>query len=201
MIFQCDDLDLALQFEELMPDAEAHAANCLRCREQLDVWKQLSSAASQLHEEWDSPDLWARIQSRIAQTPARSVMPVWRWALAAAAALAVAGLLWQTALRETAPERDLLTEQALHEVQQNEAAYAQSIEKLSVAARRSLERSTTPLAGACRDKLTVLDSAIADLKSTIETNPYNAYLQTQLASLYRAKQQTLQEWMQHAKTI
>jgi hypothetical protein len=62
-----------------------------------------------------------------------------------------------------------------------------------------LDRSPSPLADAYREKLVVLDSAIADLKTTIESNRYNAYLQTQLASLYGEKQKTLEEWLNHAK--
>jgi hypothetical protein len=45
----------------------------------------------------------------------------------------------------------------------------------------------------------LLDSAIADLRANVENNRYNVYLQTQLASLYREKQKTLQEWLENAK--
>ena len=95
--------------------------------------------------------------------------------------------------------RDFLTEETLRQVQQAEAAYAQSIDRLSKVAGASLEQSPTPLAAAYREKLTVLDSAIADLKANIAANRYNVYLQNQLASLYREKQNTLQEWLQNAK--
>jgi hypothetical protein len=66
-------------------------------------------------------------------------------------------------------------------------------------AGKSIEQSPSPLAGAYREKLLLLDSAIADLKANIETNRYNVYLQNQLASLYREKQKTLQEWLENAK--
>ena len=93
---------------------------------------------------------------------------------------------------------DFLTEEALRDVQQAEAAYARSIEKLSSVAGAGLQ-SPSPLAAAYREKLLVLDSAIADLKANVENNRYNVYLQTQLASLYREKQKTLQEWLENAK--
>ena len=54
------------------------------------------------------------------------------------------------------------------------------------------------MAAAYREKLTLLDSGIAELKATVESNRYNTYLRTELASLYRQKQQTLQEWLQNA---
>ena len=58
-----------------------------------------------------------------------------------------------------------------------------------------------PLAAAYREKLALLDSAIADLDATLQDNRYNAYLQTQLASLHREKQKTLEEWLKDAKRI
>ena len=96
------------------------------------------------------------------------------------------------------PNREFLTESALQEVQQAEKAYARSIEKLSAVASQNLDRSSSPMAAAYREKLTLLDSGIAELKATVENNRYNTYLQIELASLYRQKQQTLQEWLQNA---
>ena len=95
-------------------------------------------------------------------------------------------------------DREFLTESALQEVQQAEKAYARSIEKLSAVAAQDLERSSSPLAAAYREKLTLLDSGIAELKATVESNRYNTYLRTELAALYRQKQQTLQEWLKNA---
>src|ERR1017187_4560935 len=69
--------------------------------------------------------------------------------------------------------RELLTDAALAEVQQAEAAYARSIANLAAAAGPELQRSPSPLAAAYREKLTLLDSAIDRLKSTAAQNPYN----------------------------
>lgn len=93
---------------------------------------------------------------------------------------------------------DFLTDDALREVQQAEAVYTRSINRLSTVAGAGLEQSASPLAGAYREKLLLLDSAIAELKVNIENNRYNTYLRTELASLYREKQKTLQDWMEHA---
>jgi hypothetical protein len=199
MIFQCQDLDRALRSPELMPDARAHAVECADCREQLYLWSEISRLAPSLHEEWDSPSLWPRISTDLAAvaTPRKSI-PIYRWALAAAAVVTLALALsqpWQSKKQE----RDFLTEDALSEVQRAESVYARSIEKLSVVAGDSLQQSTAPLAGAYREKLALLDSAIADLKANVDNNRYNVYLQTQLASLYREKQKTLQEWLENAK--
>jgi hypothetical protein len=199
MIFQCDDLDRALRSPELMPDARAHAEKCERCREQLYLWSEISRLAPGLHEEWESPALWPAIRAGMVSSPAsRRAFPFWRWSLAAAALVTLAVLLsvpWSGKPRS----REFLTEDALHEVQQTETAYARSIDRLSQIAGAAMERSHTPLADAYREKLSLLDSAIADLKANIENNRYNVYVQNQLASLYREKQKTLEEWLKNGK--
>jgi len=200
MIFQCQDLDRALATPELMPDARAHAGRCRRCSEQLFLWAEISRLAPELHAEWDSPALWPRIQAALAAAPAvRRAVPVWRWALAAAITAALAAALLQPWRGASGRTREFLTQDALREVQQAEAAYSRSIDKLSALAGPGLQDSSSPLAAAYREKLLLLDSAIADLQATVESNRYNVYLQGQLASLYREKQRTLREWMQNAK--
>jgi hypothetical protein len=97
------------------------------------------------------------------------------------------------------PDTGLLTRETLREVERAEAAYTRSIEKLSAVSGLSLEKSTTPLAAAYREKLAVLNSAIAELKVQMDANRYNNYLRNQLASLYREKQATLEEWLKNAK--
>jgi hypothetical protein len=205
MIIQCSDLERALRTPELMPEMRAHAEQCEACARQLYLWSEISRLAPQLHEEWESPFLWPRIKATLAaEAPPHKPMPVWRWAMAAAAVAALAVALWQPwrIVQPGVPgstARDLLTESALQEVQQAEAAYALSIERLSALAAADLQHSPSPLAAAYREKLLLLDSAISDLKTNVEGNRYNTYLQSELASLYQAKQKTLQDWLQNAK--
>jgi hypothetical protein len=199
MIFQCEDLERALRSPELMPDARAHAERCRECREQLYLWDEISRVAPALHEEWESDSLWLRIRAALAaEPPRRSRPPLWRWAMAVAATVAMAAVLLPR--RESKPVgRELLTDAALAEVQQAEAAYARSIDKLAAVAGPALEQSATPLAAAYREKLVLLDADIADLKNNVERNRYNTYLRTELAALYGEKQKTLREWMDYAK--
>lgn len=201
MIFQCQDLERALRSPELLPDARAHAETCERCRREMYLWSEISRVAPQLHEEWESPGLWPRIEAGLAaERKARAPIPIWRWVGAAAAILFLAVVLmqpWKSAQKPSG--KDFLTEDALRQVQQAEAAYSQSIDHLAQVAGASLEQSPTPLASAYREKLTVLDSAIAELQANVAANRYNVYLQNQLASLYREKQNTLQEWLKNAK--
>jgi hypothetical protein len=203
MIFQCDDLERALRSPELMPDAREHAQHCLRCARELYLWEEISRLAPGLQEHWDSPALWPRIQAEMradlaVRRPERSPWFRWgRWALAAAAVIAIAVVLLRPGKNPGGPE--FLTDNTLREVQQAEAAYARSIDKLSAIAGPGLEQSPSPLAAAYREKLLLLDSSIEELKANIASNRYNAYLQTQLASLYREKQKTLQDWLENAK--
>jgi hypothetical protein len=197
MILECGDLERALRTPELMPDMRAHAGQCAACREQLYLWDEISRLAPGLHEEWESPFLWPRIQANLAADPTHRRTPWWRWALAAAALLALAALL-QPWWNGKPANRELLTESALQEVQQAEKAYARSIEKLSALAAQNLEHASSPTAAAYRERLTMLDSGIAELQATMENNRYNTHLRMELASLYRQKQQTLQEWLQNA---
>jgi len=207
MIFECNDLQRALESPELMPEARKHAEGCERCREELAVWNTLSAAAVQLHQEWESPALWPRIESDLRQAQRRP-FAVWSWAFATAAlmiatvALFQLGSNWQVPSRQTVTQgrTDLLTAETLRELKQSEAAYVRTIEKLNAAAGPALEQSSSPLASVYREKLLLLDSAIAELKANAEGNPYNAYLQTQLASMYREKQSTLEAWLKDAKS-
>jgi len=164
---------------------------------------ELERLAVQLHEEWDSPALWPRIRAElIAENSERKPAQFWLFAFAGALAIlvltvALTRVMPQSVVQSTDP--DFLTREALRDVERSEAAYAQSIERLAAIARPSLETSSTPLAAAYREKLVLLDAAIEDLKTNMNGNLYNAYLRNQLASLYRDKQSTLEEWLKNAK--
>ena len=196
MKFECGDLERALATPELMPEAREHVKECAACRRELWLWNQISSIAPELREDWESPELWPRIREALAAEPRtrKTWRPGWRLCLAAAAVVVVAlGLLrpWQRS--SPATDRDFLTEQTLHEVEQSEVAYRQSIDKLSHLAETKLANTNSPLASSYREKLLVLDSAIADVRSNAERNRFNARLQTELATLYQDKKKTLQE--------
>jgi len=164
---------------------------------------ELEQLGRELHEEWESPSLWPRIQAAMREErPARRPAQMWQFAVAVAAIVVVTVALSQLMPRQTPQQpadTDFLTRETLREVEQSEAVYARSIQKLSAIAAPSLEKSSTPLAAAYREKLVVLDSAIAELKMEMDENRYNNYLRNQLASLYQEKQSTLEEWLKNAK--
>lgn len=220
MKFECGDLDRALGAPELMPEAKEHLKTCAKCRSELRLWNNISGEARGMHEEWESPKLWERIEAAIEQEPKpkKRVPNGWsarRWTLLAVAASCIltAGLfVYQRETVQTpsvqpqkteapipnaaagnAANADFLTDQALKEVEQREQAYRDSIEKLSRLAQSKLAKTPPALAVNYREKLLLIDSAIADTRATLEHNQFNVRLQADLAGLYREKQLTLQE--------
>jgi hypothetical protein len=211
MTFDCKDLERALAVPELLPDAREHAKVCDACRRELWLWSEMSAAAPGLREDWETPDLWPKIrQTLVAQQKAAKPHRLggrfdWRLMAGIAAVLAIAVSVLIMKYSRPAPvppvpqDSDFLTEQTLKEVEQTEAAYRASIDKLTRLAQPKLSASENPAAIAAREKLLVLDSEIASVRSTVSRNRFNAQLQAGLAVLYRDKQDTLKEILQSAQ--
>jgi hypothetical protein len=216
MKFECGDLDRALAVAELMPEAREHLKICAACRKEYRVWNEISATAKSLHEEWATPALWTKIKASIEAEPRAKEKPRWiqdwrTWTIAATVLVAIGLLsampLWKarlstsaldtsaSALRSTegGTSGDFLTDQALREVERTETAYRQSIERLSRLAQPKIEHPVSDVAMNCKERLQMLDSAITDVRTNLTHNRFNVHLQTELADLYREKQQTLQE--------
>ena len=216
--FTCDRFDRAIRREdpEALAELEVHAAGCAACRERLVLWRSIGEAAPALRKSWNSPDLARRIGQAISAAtgsahgaapaaPPREE-PRFRWLPAAAVvALMVLSTVGLQVFREGAGReplanrsfgRDpLMTEQALSDVESAEAAYLGSIEKLSRLARPRLEDPTSPMAAGYREKLMLLDSAIAEMRAEADRNRFNTHLRKELLAIYREKQRTLQDLM------
>lgn len=217
----CRDLERALESGDpkLLEAVEAHARECTACAGELAEWRRLSAAAPSLRVRWSSPELWPSIRQRLAEESAKPAgpesAPSTSWlrllpagALIALFAIATAGL-WvfrnsggrdPLASRWETTRDPILAEAAADEVEAAEKGYVESIEKLSRLAAPKLQAASSPLALNYREKLAVLDSAIADLKSSIEQNRYNTHLRRELLAAYREKQRTLQDLMKEVKS-
>jgi hypothetical protein len=219
----CRDLEKALSGENpaLCAAFEEHAASCSACGRELGEWRQLSLAAPTLAKSWDSPELLPRIRQAIAEesqrahereSPPEPAVGRLRWLPAAAIAalfvIATAGL-W--AFRNSAgrdplsshwrtTKDPLLTDRAVEEVETAEKAYLASIDRLSKLAEPKLAGATSPVLVNYREKLDVLDSAIAELKSSIDQNRMNTHLRRELLAIYQEKQRTLQDLMKEVKS-
>lgn len=212
MKFECGDLERALAVSELMPEAREHLKHCAACRREYRLWNEISALGKDLHDEWESPELWPKIRRTLEAEPKPNAGSVWwrewkTWALAAAV-LIVAALIFRRPWQEGASpsarpdmaqtaefprDRDFLTEQALRDVERAEAAYRQSIEKLSQLAAPQLQKPVSAVAVNCREKLLMLDSAISETRTNLDHNRFNVELQSELAHLYSEKQRTLKE--------
>jgi hypothetical protein len=192
---------------DLLPEAREHFKTCAACRREYRLWNQISTTARELHEEWDTPGLWPAIHEslRAERKPEVLWWKQWKtWAIAAALAIAIAVplRLWRhsvvtTPAASSSSTPDFLTEQALREVETNEAAYRQSIEKLSKLAAPKLAAASSPAVVNEKERLSLLDSAIAETRANVASNRFNIRLQTALADLYRQKQETLHELLNH----
>ena len=200
-----------------------HAAECPACAAALALWDGIDAGAKTLRQTWESPALLPRIVSAIEAEKTRGTAPAgsepvseprrgrFRWVPAAAAAalflIATFGLqVFRNAggrepLTNFAPAREpLLSDRSLEEVESAEANYVRSIDRLSALARPQMENPTTPLLVSYREKLLLLDSAIAEMRAQIESNRFNSHLRRELLAMYQEKQRTLQGLMKEAKS-
>lgn len=220
MKLECKHLDYALRegSPELKEALAAHAEACPSCRAALDHWNELSNAAHAMRRHWDSPDLWLRIHQALAdesQAPRQGKLAPWgalqelgrSWhkvAAVAAVILLTASIAW-VLIRNFQPsvaqkpdpdaEKRLLTEWALREIEINESAYVQSIDRLSKLVEPRIDNATSPLMVSYREKLTLIDAAIAECRANIERNRFNAHMRKELLSIYQEKQRTLEDVM------
>jgi len=213
MIINCDDRERIFLdgSSEEWAAFEQHAAACTLCAEELRAWKQVSAAASELRDYQESPALWASIESSLRRQQAvpaprksfrssldfwRHISPAWQSALVGAmvVALAISSGYLHTHRAVSSVDRGntLLRTSALAEVERTERDYMSAIDKLAADASPQLN-ADTPLMANYREKLLVLDSAIADLRVQAGENPSNAHLRYQLLAMYQEKQQTLQD--------
>jgi len=208
MKFECGDLERALANSDLFPEAREHLKTCAVCRREYRLWNDISSVARELHEEWDTPALWPTIRQAIEaeRKPERIWWKQWKtWAAAAALAIAIVVPvgLWRhsvataPAARTQSSTPDFLTERALREVEKSEAAYRQSIARLSQLAAPKLSQPSSPEVANEKERLALLDSAIAETRASVASNRFNIRLQTALADLYRQKQETLRDLLSH----
>jgi hypothetical protein len=185
---------------------EQHAASCPECGEELRAWKSLSVAAEELRDYKEDQALWAKIEGSLRSDGRHGfweklefwrAFPIgWQAALAGALvlALALSGVyLFMQRSTPNNPSDKLLKNSALAEVERTERDYMKAIDKLAADAKPQLDSSSSPLMASYREKLTVLDSAIEELRAEAGQNPSNAHLRYQLLAMYQEKQETLRE--------
>ena len=197
MTILCNNFDdLLLEGDTFsMRIAAEHAAGCESCAEKLALWNEISEAARGMHTTWDNEMLWPRIERAIRTDKKRS--RAWMWQIAAAIVIFafIGGLAWYGHQRVRAAEFDnaILRASAVDQVEAAEKAHIAAIDNLEKVTASKLEDPSSPLLVSYKEKLMLLDDAIAECQANIDRNRQNAHLRRQLLAIYSEKQQTLQQ--------
>jgi hypothetical protein len=180
-----------------METAARHAESCAACAERLAAWNEIEETARSMRETWRSDLLWPRIERALEnERRKRSPRAKWLWQIAAGLLLTVAlgGTVFyavRVQSHDAAFDRDILRITALDEVERAEQSHLEAIERLERVAEQKLKDAQTPLMVSYKEKLMLLDEAIAECEANIEQNRQNAHLRKQLLAMYTDKQQTL----------
>jgi hypothetical protein len=189
--------------------AVEHAAACQRCSALQSGFAELQRLAGDWRQSPPEPslDLEARI-AEIASGPTAAVLGRRRFfaAVAAAAALMAigGGFLFELQRRGAGPTStsgSILATRALAEAEDAERQHARAIARLEEAAQPLLARAADPSLPAkeaakllsYRDRLRFLDSTIAEVKSYLDENPYQAKARAVLLASYVEKTEILRE--------
>ena len=181
-----------------MESAARHARDCAACAEKLAEWNDIAETAQSMRESWQNDMLWPRIERSLREERKRNA-PMTRLRQYAAAILITIGLggtMWYS-LRvqssDAAFDKRILQVSALDEVERAEKSHELAIAQLEQLAESKIDQSGSPLMVSYKEKLMLLDDAIAECQSNIDRNRQNAHLRKQLLAMYSAKQQTLED--------
>lgn len=206
MNITCNDIDnLLLEGDAFsMEQAAKHAAGCDACREKLADWTDISATARTMRTEWRTDLLLPRIE-RALQADRRRHTRTRLWQVAAAVLLAAfigAGSWYAVrAQRNAAFDNAILRANALDEVERAERAHIAAINNLETVAQRKLANDDSPLMVSYREKLMVLDDAIAECQHNIDRNRQNAHLRRELLAIYSEKQKTLHDVLREGEHV
>lgn len=184
LLFEGDPASLALAAE--------HARGCDPCMQTLTSWNEIGAAAKTMPTTWQSDLLWPRIERAIRQQSRRRWHAVWQIAAALVIVAGIAIVGWRVE-RRSEFDAHIIRAGAVAEVERAEESHAKAIERLERLAEPKLEEPASPLLVSYKEKLILLDDAIAECQSQIDHNRQNAQLRKQLLAIYDEKQRTLRD--------
>ena len=103
--------------------------------------------------------------------------------------------------QEAAFGRSIISVSALDEVEKAEKAHLAAIDHLEKVADSKIEENNSPLMVSYKEKLMLLDDAIAECQTNIDRNRQNAHLRKQLLAVYTEKQRTLEQVMREGNHV
>lgn len=205
MKINCENLDdLLLEGDAFsMQIATQHAQTCRGCSEKLASWNAISSVARGMHTTWTNEMLWPRINRFLRAEKKRAFARVWQIAAALLLLVGIGLFAWRAneKVRNDAFNQHILQVEAVDEVEKAEKAHLAAIGQLEKTARTKLDDASTPLLVSYKEKLMLLDDAIAECQANIDRNRQNAHLRKQLLAIYSEKQRTLQEVMREGNHV
>lgn len=197
MTILCNNFDnLLLEGDAFsMGVAEEHASECEACAEKLAAWKEISDTARGMRMRWENEMLWPRIERSLRTEKQRTASRLWQVAAAFLIFAVIGGLAWQAYQRAHSTEFDnvILRESAVDQAEAAEKAHIAAIDNLEKIAKPKLEDPSSPLLVSYKEKLMLLDEAIAECQANIDRNRQNAQLRRQMLAVYSEKQRTLQQ--------
>jgi len=203
MNINCSNLDdLLFDASPLsMRTAAEHAAACAACAEKLEAWNDISATAKSMQTAWQNDLLWPRIERALAKEIAEGKRrtPLRGFSRIAAVALLTIGLgstMWFTMREQVRGAKfngKIYQNSAMDEVEKAERDHVRAIANLQKFADAKLENTESPLMVSYKEKLMLLDDAIAECQVNIDRNRQNAHIREQLLAMYSEKQQTLKD--------
>jgi hypothetical protein len=204
MTIQCSQLDdLLLDASPLaMETAARHARECEACAETLAAWNDISTTAQSMRMPWESDLLWPRIE-RALRKERKQPSRLWQYAAALLLTFglgATAFYALRTQTRDAKFDNSIIRISALDDVERAEREHVKAIDHLEQLAEGKLDQADTPLMLSYKEKLMLLDDAIAECKANVDRNQQNAHLRRQLLSMYSEKQRTLTDVLREDNT-
>jgi hypothetical protein len=186
-----------------MKVAEQHAQTCQVCAEKLAAWNEISNTASGMHTTWSNDMLWPRISRAIRTEKRQSRVRLWQIAAALLIFAPLGGVAWRAHQKMRAAEfgQAIMTSDAVDQVEAAEKTYVAAIDRMQKSAEPKLDDASTPLMVSYKEKLMLLDDAIAECQTNIDRNRQNAHLRKQLLAIYSEKQRTLQEVLREGNHV
>jgi len=169
------------------PSVEAHLAECAACRDAVAELRRLVAEARGLPPSIEpSRDLWAAIETRIAQRATRNVQRLWwRGTLAAAAVLVIVLGLYRLLPSSTTLYRP---GQGWAAVQANFDRTTSDLGLIVAAERERLRPETIAL---LERNLAIIDTAIAESRAALARDPASVELRGLFAAAARQKVELL----------
>ena len=181
-----------------METAARHARDCEACAGKLAEWNDIANTAQSMRESWHSDMLWPRIERSLREERKKTapLTRLWQYAAAILITIGLGGTMWYS-LRvqssEAAFDKRIIQVSALDEVERAEKSHELAIAQLEGLAESKIDQSGSPLMVSYKEKLMLLDDAIAECQANIDRNRQNAHLRKQLLAMYSAKQATLED--------